>query len=41
MSLITANFKKYINIFTILKKLFNNNKAIIIADNMKLTYKII
>ena len=39
MSLITINFKKNMNIFTILIKLLNNDKMMIIINDMKLIYK--
>ena len=41
MLLTITNFKKNINIFITLIKLFNNNKTIIIIDNMKLIHKMI
>ena len=41
MLLIIINFEKNINTFAILIKLLNNNKIIIITNNIKLIYKII
>ena len=41
MSSVTVNFKKNINIFTTLIKLLNNDKTIIIINNIKLIHKTI
>ena len=41
MSLIIVNFKKNMNIFIMLMRLLNNDKVIIIIDNIKSVYKMI